>query len=161
MTTIQFDFNLPERFDMVYTGKDGMEHRPYMIHRALLGAWERFFGLLIEHYAGAFPVWLAPVQVTVIPVADRHLDYARKLETELKNEGVRVKVDARSERVNLKIRQAQLDKVPCMLVIGDREVAAATVSVRLRSGEQLPSQSLDSFKETIRVAIASRVGDLK
>jgi threonyl-tRNA synthetase len=161
MTTIQFDFNLPERFDMVYTGSDGMEHRPYMIHRALLGAWERFFGLLIEHYGGAFPVWLAPVQVMVIPVADRHLDYARELETELNRAGVRVKVDARSERVNLKIRQAQLDKLPCMLIIGDREVAGTTVSVRLRSGEQLPSQSLDSFKETIRMAIASKVEDLK
>ena len=146
---------------MVYTGNDGMEHRPYMIHRALLGAWERFFGLLIEHYGGAFPVWLAPVQVMVIPVADRHLDYARKLETELNRAGVRVKVDARSERVNLKIRQAQLDKLPYMLIIGDREVAATTVSVRLRSGEQLPSQSLDSFKKTIRVAIASRVEDLR
>jgi threonyl-tRNA synthetase len=161
MTTIQFDFNLPERFDMVYTGSDGVEHRPYMIHRALLGAWERFFGLLIEHYGGAFPVWLAPVQVMVIPVADRHLDYARELETELNSAGVRVKVDARSERVNLKIRQAQLDKLPCMLIIGDREVAATTVSVRLRSGEQLPSQSPDSFKEAIRMAIASRAEDLK
>ncbi|MCK4368362.1 MAG: threonine--tRNA ligase [Dehalococcoidales bacterium] len=159
MTTIQFDFNLPERFDMVYTGKDGQEHRPYMIHRALLGAWERFFGLLIEHYGGAFPVWLAPVQVMVIPVADRHLDYARKLEAELKSEKVRVEVDARSETVNLKIRQAQLDKIPYMLVVGDREVAEATVSVRLRSGEQLASQSFDSFKQSINQAIANRVGE--
>lgn len=156
MTTIQFDFNLPERFDMVYIGKDGKEHRPYMIHRALLGAWERFFGLLIEHYGGAFPVWLAPVQVMVIPVTDRHLDYARKLEAELKGEGVRVEVDARSETVNLKIRQAQLDKIPYMLVVGDREVAEATVSVRLRSGEQLASQSFDSFKQSINQAIASK-----
>jgi len=156
MTTIQFDFNLPERFDMVYIGKDGQEHRPYMIHRALLGAWERFFGLLIEHYGGAFPVWLAPVQVMVIPVTDRHLDYARKLEAELKGGGVRVEVDARSETVNLKIRQAQLDKIPYMLVVGDREVTEATVSVRLRSGEQLASQSFDSFKQSINQAIASR-----
>jgi threonyl-tRNA synthetase len=156
MTTIQFDFNLPERFDMVYVGKDGKEHRPYMIHRALLGAWERFFGLLIEHYGGAFPVWLAPVQVMVIPVTDRHLDYARKLEAGLKGEGVRVEVDERSETVNLKIRQAQLDKIPYMLVVGDREVAESTVSVRLRSGEQLASQSFDSFKQRINQAIASR-----
>jgi threonyl-tRNA synthetase len=156
MTTIQFDFNLPERFDMVYVGKDGKEHRPYMIHRALLGAWERFFGLLIEHYGGAFPVWLAPVQVMVIPVTDRHLDYARKLEAGLKDEGVRVEVDERSETVNLKIRQAQLDKIPYMLVVGDREVAESTVSVRLRSGEQLASQSFDSFKQRINQAIASR-----
>ena len=161
MTTIQFDFNLPERFDMVYTGKDGQEHRPYMIHRALLGAWERFFGLLIEHYGGAFPVWLAPVQVMVIPVADRHLDYARKLEAELKSEGVRGEVDERSETVNLKIRQAQLDKVPYMLVVGDKEVAASTVSVRLRSGEQAASQTFEEFKQSIKKTIASRDRELK
>jgi threonyl-tRNA synthetase len=161
MTTIQFDFNLPERFDMVYTGKDGQEHRPYMIHRALLGAWERFFGLLIEHYGGAFPLWLAPVQAMVIPVADRHLDYARKLEAELKSEGVRAEVDARSETVNLKIRQAQLDKIPCMLVVGDKEVKASSVSVRLRSGEQVASQTLASFKRSIKKTIASRDKDLK
>jgi len=161
MTTIQFDFNLPERFDMVYTGKDGQEHRPYMIHRALLGAWERFFGLLIEHYGGAFPVWLAPVQVMVIPVADRHLDYARKLGAELKSEGVRVEVDARSETVNLKIRQAQLDKIPYMLVVGDKEVAASTVSVRLRGGEQLVSQAFEDFKQSIKETIASRDRELR
>ena len=161
MTTIQFDFNLPERFDMVYTGKDGQEHRPYMIHRALLGAWERFFGLLIEHYGGAFPVWLAPVQVMVIPVADRHLDYARKLEAELKSEGVRGEVDERSETVNLKIRQAQLDKIPYMLVVGDKEVTASTVSVRLRSGEQAASQTFEEFKQSIKKTIASRDRELK
>ena len=159
MTTIQFDFNLPERFDMVYIDKDGQPHRPYMIHRALLGAWERFFGLLIEHYAGAFPAWLAPVQVMIIPVADRHLEYAAKLEAELKKDGVRVKVDGRSERVNLKIRQAQLEKVPYMLVVGDKEVATDTVSVRWRSGEQLTGQPLADFKETIRQAVVSRAVD--
>jgi threonyl-tRNA synthetase len=161
MTTIQFDFNLPERFDMVYMGRDGQEHQPYMIHRALLGAWERFFGLLIEHYAGAFPVWLAPVQVMIIPVADHHLDYAGKIEAALKNENIRVKIDDRSERINLKIRQAQLDKVPYMLVVGDKEESSATVSVRLRSGEQLPSQSPSSFIETVRKAIINKEIDLK
>lgn len=161
MTTIQFDFNLPERFNMVYTGKDGQEHRPYMIHRALLGAWERFFGLLIEHYGGAFPVWLAPVQAMVIPVADRHLDYARKLAAELKADGIRAEVDSRSERVNLKIRQAQLNKIPYMLVVGDKEVAESTVSVRLRTGEQLAAQSPDSFKQGVKQAIASRTQELK
>jgi threonyl-tRNA synthetase len=161
MTTIQFDFNLPERFDMVYMGKDGQEHQPYMIHRALLGAWERFFGLLIEHYAGAFPVWLAPVQVMIIPVADRHLDYAGKIEVALKNENIRVKIDDRSERINLKIRQAQLDKVPYMLVVGDKEESSETVSVRLRNGEQLPSQSPSSFIETVRKAIINKEIDLK
>ncbi len=160
MTTIQFDFNLPERFDMVYTGADGQEHRPYMVHRALLGAWCRFFGLLIEHYAGAFPVWLAPVQVVVIPVADRHLDYARKIEAELKKEGIRADVDTRSERMNLKIRQAQLDKVPCMVVVGDREVENGTVSVRLRGGGQLPAELFDNFRKAVRKTIDERAHEL-
>jgi threonyl-tRNA synthetase len=156
-TTIQFDFNLPERFDMVYVGADGKEHRPYMIHRALFGSWERFFGLLIEHYAGAFPVWLAPVQVKIIPVADRHLDHARKLEKEFKIHGMRVEMDERSERMNLKIRQAQLDKIPYMVIIGDKEVADNSVSVRLRSGEQLPAQPLAGFIETLTAEITNRV----
>ena len=148
-TTIQFDFNLPERFDMVYVGADGKEHRPYMIHRALFGSWERFFGLLIEQYAGAFPTWLAPVQVKIIPVADRHNEQAKKVETELKGRGIRVETDDRSERMNLKIRQAQMEKVPYMAVIGDKEVADNTVSVRKRSGEQLPIQPLASFLEML------------
>jgi threonyl-tRNA synthetase len=148
-TTIQFDFNLPERFDMVYVGADGKEHRPYMIHRALFGSWERFFGLLIEHYAGAFPTWLAPVQVKIIPVADRHNEQAKKVEAELKRRGIRVETDDRSERMNLKIRQAQTEKVPYMVVIGDREAADNTVAVRKRSGEQLPVQPLASFIEML------------
>ncbi|GAH78941.1 unnamed protein product, partial [marine sediment metagenome] len=146
--TIQVDFNLPQRFNVTYIGEDGKEHLVVMIHRTVLGSMERFLASLIEHYGGAFPVWLAPLQVMVIPVADRHLDYAHKLEAELKSQGIRVKVDARSERVNLKIRQAELEKIPYMLVVGDKEVAASTVSVRLRSGEQLTSQSSDSFKAT-------------
>jgi len=158
--TIQVDFNLPQRFDVTYIGEDSREHPVAMVHRTVLGAMERFLASLIEHYSGAFPVWLAPVQVMVIPVADRHLDYACELETELKGDRVRVEVDARSERINLKIRQAQLGKVPYMLVVGDKEVATATVSVRLRSGEQLAPQSLDSFKKTISAAIAGRVKDL-
>jgi threonyl-tRNA synthetase len=158
--TIQVDFNLSQRFNVTYIGEDGQEHLVAMVHRTVLGSMERFLASLIEHYGGAFPVWLAPVQVMVIPVADRHLDYAHKLEVELKSEGVRVEVDARSERVNAKIRRAQLDKTPYMLVVGDKEVAAATISVRLRSGEQLASQSFDSFKETIRVAIVNKVKDL-
>jgi len=159
--TVQYDFVMPKRFNLTYIDKDQKENEPIVIHRSSIGAIERTIAILIEHYAGAFPVWLAPVQVIVIPVADRHLDYAHKLETGLRSEGVRVKVDARSERVNLKIRQAQLDKVPYMLVGGDKEVAAATVSVRLRSGEQLSSQSFDNFKETVRMAIADKVRDLK
>jgi threonyl-tRNA synthetase len=159
--TIQVDFNLPQRFDVTYIGEDSREHQVAMIHRTVLGSMERFLASLIEHYKGAFPVWLAPLQVMVIPVADRHLDYAYKLEAELKNEGVRVGVDARSERINLKIRQAQLDKIPYMLVVGDQEIATDTVSIRLRSGEQLASQSFDNFKETIRMAIVNKVKDLK
>ncbi|MFA5317509.1 MAG: threonine--tRNA ligase [Dehalococcoidales bacterium] len=155
-TTIQFDFNMPERFEMGYIGADGKEHQPYMIHRALLGSWERFFGLLIEHYGGAFPVWLAPVQVAIIPVADRHLEYADRLAVELKADGVRVEVDSRSERMNQKIRKAQMDKVPYMLVVGDREVESGRVAVRLRSGEQLEAAPFDSFREMLRVAITER-----
>jgi len=132
-----------------------------MVHRTVLGSMERFLASLIEHYGGAFPVWLAPLQVMVIPVADRHLDYAHQLVTELKGEGVRAEVDARSERVNLKIRQAQLNKIPYMLVVGDKEVAASTVSIRLRSREQLTSQSFDSFKKTVRMAITDKVKELR
>jgi threonyl-tRNA synthetase len=117
---------------------------------------ERFMASLIEHYGGAFPVWLAPVQVAVIPVADRHLDYAHRLDAELKSAGIRAEVDTRSERVNLKVRQAELDKVPYMLVVGDKEVDAATVSVRQRGSEQLTSQSLDQFQKTIGAAIRDR-----
>jgi len=159
--TIQVDFNLPQRFNVTYIGEDGQEHLVAMVHRTVLGAMGRFLASLIEQYGGAFPVWLAPLQVIVIPVADRHLDYAHRLEAELKGVGVRVKVDARSETVNLKIRQAQLDKIPYMLVVGDKEVAASTISIRLRSGKQLVSQSFDDFKVSVRIAIANKVRDLK
>ena len=159
--TIQVDFNLPQRFNVTYIGEDGKEHPVAMIHRTVLGSMERFLASLIEHYGGAFPLWLAPLQVVIIPIADRHLDYAYKLEAELKSEGVRVKVDARSERVNFKIRQAQLDKIPYMLVVGDKEMATATISIRLRSGEQLASQSLACFKKTITMAIANKIKELR
>jgi threonyl-tRNA synthetase len=155
-TTIQFDFNLPERFDMTYAGADGKEHRPYMIHRALFGSWERFFGLLIEHYAGAFPTWLAPVQVKIIPVSDRHNEHAKKVAAELKGQGIRVETDDRSERMNLKIRQAQMEKIPYMVVIGDKEAADNTVAVRKRSGEQLPVQPLAGFIEVLTAEIAKK-----
>lgn len=135
LSTIQFDFNEPERFDLTYIGEDGQPHRPYMIHRALLGSLERFFGVLIEHYAGAFPVWLSPVQTVMIPIADRHLDYARQVAQELKLAGLRVTVDDRSERMNAKIRDAQNQKIPYMLVIGDKEQEAGQVALRLRNGE--------------------------
>jgi threonyl-tRNA synthetase len=155
-TTIQFDFNEPERFDMTYAGADGKEHRPYMIHRALLGSWERFFGLLIEHYAGAFPTWLCPVQVKVIPISDRHNEAAQKAAAAMKARGIWVEVDDRSERMNQKIRQAQMEKVPYMVVIGDKEAADNTVSVRKRSGEQLPVQPLADFIEMLTAEIARK-----
>ena len=158
--TIQVDFNLPQRFNVTYIGEDGKEHSVVMVHRTVLGSMERYLATLLEHYGGAFPVWLSPVQVRVIPVADRHLDYARKLTAKLKNEGVRADVDDRSERINLKIRQAQLEKIPAMLIAGDKEVAASTVSIRLRSGEQLADQPFASFKENIKTAIANKSKDV-
>jgi threonyl-tRNA synthetase len=137
LTTVQFDFNLPERFDLSFIGQDGREHRPYMVHRALLGAIERFLGVLIEHYAGAFPLWLAPVQAVIVPIADRHIEHARWVGEELRAAGLRVEVDERAERMQAKIRDAQLQKVPYMLVVGDKEAEAKGVAVRLRSGENL------------------------
>jgi len=149
-STIQFDFNLPERFDMTYTGEDGLEHQPYMVHRALLGSIERFVGCLIEQYAGAFPVWLAPIQVVLIPIADRHAGYAESVAETLKDGGIRVTVDASSERMNAKIRNAQLQKIPYMLVVGDREEAAGTAAVRLRSEEDLGAKPIDEIVATLR-----------
>ncbi|OGO04152.1 MAG: threonine--tRNA ligase [Chloroflexi bacterium RBG_13_56_8] len=156
MTTIQFDFNEPERFDMVYVGSDGQEHRPYMVHRALLGAMERFFGMLIEHYAGAFPLWLAPVQAVVIPIADRHLDYARQLVTKLEDADLRVELDDSGERMNAKIRRGQLQKIPYMLVVGDREMEQDAVSVRLRTNENLGALPVDDFLSRAQALIVSR-----
>ena len=155
-STIQFDFNLPERFDMTFIGEDGKERRPYMVHRALMGSLERFFGVLVEHYGGAFPVWLSPVQVMIIPIADRHLEYASKLETELKADGLRVQVDARLERMNSKIREAQLQKIPYMLVVGDKEMAADSVSIRLRTGQDLGRKSVAEFKAMAKDAVSNK-----
>ena len=140
--TIQFDFNLPERFDMTYIGEDGAAHRPFMVHRVLYGALERFFAVLIEHYAGAFPLWLAPVQAVVIPIADRHIDYARHVQRELTEHDLRVEVDDSGDRMGAKIRKAQLEKVPYMLVVGDRELEAEQVAVRDRSGDDLGAMPL-------------------
>ena len=134
-STIQFDFNEPERFDMTYIASDGSKKRPYMIHRALLGSIERFFGILIEHYAGAFPVWLAPVQAKIIPILDKHHDFARKVADKLRDQDVYVEVDDRNEKIGFKIREAQLEKVPYMLVIGDKELERESVAVRSRKME--------------------------
>lgn len=154
LSTIQLDFNLPERFDLSYIGEDGQPHRPFMIHRALLGSMERFFGVLIEHYGGAFPVWLAPVQAMLIPIADRHLDYAYQVAKELKAAGLRVQVDDRSERMNAKIRDAQNQKIPYMLVVGDKEVENGQVALRLRSGENPGPMKVAAFLEQAKQEIA-------
>jgi threonyl-tRNA synthetase len=155
--TVQYDFVGPKRFKLTYIDADGKEKEPIVIHRSSIGAIERTMAFLIEHYAGAFPAWLAPVQVKIIPVADRHNEHAGKLATEFRGRGIRVEVDDRSERMNLKIRQAQLEKVPYMVVIGDKEVESGTVAVRKRSGEQLPGQSVASFIEGLTREIADRV----
>ncbi|MDD4904252.1 MAG: threonine--tRNA ligase [Candidatus Bipolaricaulis sp.] len=149
-STIQFDFNLPDRFDMTYIREDGKPSRPYMVHRALLGSLERFIGCLIENYGGAFPVWLAPIQAAVIPIADRHATYARDVAVRMKDAGIRTFVDETSERMNAKIRNAQLQKIPYMLVIGDREQEAGAASVRLRTEEDLGAKSVDEIIDLIR-----------
>ena len=157
LSTIQFDFNLPERFNLTYVGEDGQPHRPYMVHRALLGSMERFFGVLIEHYAGAFPVWLSPVQVKLIPIADRHLEYAEQVKAQLKKAGLRVEVDDRPERMNAKIRDAQMQKIPYMLVVGDKEMENGQVALRLRSGENPGPISLADFIAQAEKDIAEKI----
>jgi threonyl-tRNA synthetase len=143
--TIQLDYQMPERFDLKYVGADNAEHRVVVIHRAILGSFERFIAILIEHYAGAFPLWLAPVQATVLPIADRHLQYGAFVRDQLQAAGLRVELDDRQEKVNYKIREAQLQKIPYMLVVGDREVEQSTVSVRERSGGDKGASSIDAF----------------
>ena len=156
LSTVQFDFTLPRRFGLEYIAEDGKSHQPLMVHRALYGSIERFFGILIEHYAGAFPVWLAPVQAAVLPITDRQIPYAREIEKTLSDAGIRVQVDDRNEKVNLKIREAQLQKVPFMLVVGDRETQNGEVSVRNRKhGDQGP-KSVNTFLSEIRNLIDTR-----
>ncbi len=154
--TTQVDFNLPERFDVNYVGEDGAEHRVVMVHRTVLGSMERFLGCLIEHYAGAFPTWLAPVQVIVIPITDRHVVYARQVADALRAEDIRVEVDERNERMNLKIRDAQMQKVPYMLILGDQEAEGSNVTVRLRSGENIKLQPLQDFLAMVRASVGNR-----
>jgi threonyl-tRNA synthetase len=155
LSTIQFDFNMPERFELTYTGEDGAPHRPFMIHRALLGSMERFFGVLLEHHGGALPVWLSPVQAVLIPIADRHREYCNRVEARLKEAGLRVDIDASEERMNAKIRKAQLLKIPYMLVVGDREQEGDAVSVRLRSGEDIKSKTVEEFIALAKAAVES------
>jgi threonyl-tRNA synthetase len=155
-TTIQVDFNLAERFDLTFIGEGGKEARPYMVHRALLGSLERFLGILIEHYGGAFPVWLSPVQAILIPITDRHVEYARHVEVQLRAAGLRTEVDSRRERMQAKIRDAQLQKVPYMLVVGDREMEAGAVAVRLRTEEDLGARSVEDFIAMAQEAIVEK-----
>ncbi|HEX9019553.1 MAG TPA: threonine--tRNA ligase [Anaerolineaceae bacterium] len=157
LSTVQFDFNLPERFDLTYIGDDGQPHRPYMVHRALFGSVERFIGVLLEHYAGAFPVWLAPVQAVLIPIADRHNAYAWETARKLKAAGLRVEVDDGAERMQAKIRAAQGQKIPYLLVVGDKEVENGSVSLRLREGEAVGPLALDDFIARAQKEIAEKV----
>jgi len=158
--TIQLDYQLPERFELSYVGADGAEHRPVMIHRAMMGSLERFLGILIEHTAGAFPLWLAPVQAIVLPVSERFLEYARKVEGLLTAAGIRTEVDERNEKLGYKIREAQMQKVPYMLVVGAREEEAGTVNVRLRQGGELGTMSIDDLNARIRPLIDERSREL-
>jgi threonyl-tRNA synthetase len=156
LSTVQFDFTLPRRFGLEYIAEDGKKHQPLMVHRALFGSVERFFGILIEHYAGAFPVWLAPVQAIVLPITDRQLECCRQVRDRLAAAGIRVTVDERSEKVNLKIRDAQLQKIPYMLVVGDREQQSGQVSVRNRKHGDQGVKSVDEFLSDIEKLIAAK-----
>ncbi|NLT67233.1 MAG: threonine--tRNA ligase [Acidobacteria bacterium] len=156
LSTVQFDFTLPKRFNLGYTGSDGQVHQPVMLHRALLGSVERFLGVLIEHYAGAFPVWLAPVQVVVIPIAERHHEYARKVASRLTEADLRVEIDDRNEKMGYKIRSAQTQKIPYMLVVGDKEVESGTVSVRNRFQGDEGSRPLEEFLRIIEETVKTR-----
>ena len=154
--TIQLDMNLPERFQIEYIGEDGQKHRPIMIHRACFGSMERFIGILTEHYAGAFPTWMAPVQVKILPISEKHVEYAKELAKQMHQDYVRVEVDDRSEKIGYKIRQAQMAKVPYMLVVGDKEVEEGTVNGRKHGGDELGSVPFEEFFNSIKIEIKER-----
>ena len=147
--TIQLDFQMPERFDLTYVGPDGERHRPVMIHRVVFGSIERFIAILTEHYAGAFPTWLSPVQVKILPLIDKHVEYALKVQKELEDKGIRVEVDARNEKIGYKIREARLERVPYMLVIGDKELENNAVAVRSRKDGDIGTMPVSEFIEKI------------
>ncbi len=157
LSTVQFDFTLPRRFNLEYIAEDGKKHQPYMVHRALYGSIERFFGILIEQYAGAFPAWLAPVQAAVLPITDRQLEYAREVRQKLEDAGMRATLDDRKEKVNLKIRDAQMQKIPWMLVVGDREAANGQVSVRNRKHGDQGVRSIEEFLTEANKIIAEKI----
>jgi threonyl-tRNA synthetase len=150
--TIQCDFALPERFDLSYIAEDGLKHRPVMLHRVILGSMERFLGVLIEHYGGAFPTWLAPVQAVVLPIAERHFAHAKEAHQELLNYNIRTEIDLRNESLRFKIREAQLQKIPYMLIVGDKEVEQRGISPRHRSGEDLKCMPVQQFISTVNTA---------
>jgi threonyl-tRNA synthetase len=156
LSTVQFDFTLPKRFGLAYIASDGLAHQPVMLHRALLGSIERFLGVLIEHYAGAFPIWLAPVQAIVIPIAERHHEYARQVQRRLEDADLRVEIDDRNEKMGYKIRAAQTKKIPYMLVVGDKESSSGEVSVRNRFSGDEGAQPLQSFLEKIQEIVKTR-----
>jgi threonyl-tRNA synthetase len=156
ITTVQFDFNLPVRFDLEYVGEDGGRHQPYVIHRALLGSMERFMGVLIEHYGGAFPTWLAPIQATIIPIADRHQEYGRQILNLLTGAGLRAEIDDGNDRMGAKIRNAQVQKVPYMLVVGDREAADGAAALRLRSGDDLGATPVEDIIKLISDEVSAK-----
>jgi len=152
--TIQLDFMMPDRFDLSYIGPDGEKHRPVMIHRVIFGSIERFIGILIEHYAGAFPVWLAPVQARILPISEKHLEYAQKVKQQLQDAGIRVELDERNEKIGYKIREAQMQKVPYMLIVGDKEAEESTVSVRVRGKGDVGQKSIDAFIEEVKELVS-------
>ncbi len=156
LSTVQFDFNLPQRFELEYKGEDGELHRPVMVHRALFGSVERFFGVLIEHYAGAFPMWLAPVQIGLVPISEKHIDYANAVKAKLEAAGLRVELDARNEKMNAKIREFTLQKIPFVLIMGDKEAASEAVSVRTRGKGDEGSVALAEFIERAKGLAASK-----
>ena len=154
--TIQLDMLMPENFDLNYIGEDGQKHRPVMIHRVAYGSLERFIGILIEHFAGAFPAWLAPVQVKILPITDRHMEYAKKVAKEMWNQDIRVAVDERNEKIGYKIREAQMQKIPYVLVVGDKEMENGTVAVRKRGEGDLGPQATDVFTKQLLAEIAAK-----
>jgi threonyl-tRNA synthetase len=159
LSTVQFDFTLPRRFGLEYIAEDGKKHQPLMVHRALYGSVERFFAILVEHYAGAFPLWLAPLQAVVLPISERHVAYARQVVEQLQATGLRVRMDDRNEKVNLKIREHQLQKTPYMLVVGDREAQNASVSVRHRKHGDVGARKVEDFVRWVQDLVARKVSD--
>jgi threonyl-tRNA synthetase len=151
--TVQFDFNLPERFDLTHVGADGKDHRPYMVHRALLGSIERFFGILIEHYAGAFPLWLAPEQIRILPISDKAMDYAKKVQAALRAAGFRVDIDISAEKLGAKIRLATVQKVPYQVVVGPRDEAAGVISARSRTDGDLGAMKTEDLIARLKAEI--------